>query len=75
MMIEYSKAINVKAGFSKSDIYPFNRDEVLSCLPQAHVSAETSEHVSKTVIKVLQELRYATSSKQKKDVKDCCACR
>lgn len=69
MKIEDNKVANVKAGFRKSGIYPLNRNEVLSRLPQMPVGTEATEaakHVSRAVVEVLKELRYSTPTKQRK---------
>ncbi|KAJ8909599.1 hypothetical protein NQ315_003709 [Exocentrus adspersus] len=64
MKIEDNKAANVKAGFRKSGIYPLNRHEVLSRLPQMSdeiEATEAAEHVSRAVVEVLKDLRYSTT--------------
>ncbi|KAJ8911488.1 hypothetical protein NQ315_010860 [Exocentrus adspersus] len=64
MKIEDNKAANVKAGFRKSGIYPLNRHEVFSRLPQMSdeiEATEAAEHVSRAVVEVLKDLRYSTT--------------
>ena len=63
MLDELKEDSNMRAGFEKCGIVPFNKEKVLERIPTIASSENIAQHLDNSLVELLNERRYGGESK------------